>query len=225
MGSFFRAIALAVAHAACVALPGALVYAIVRMASSSPQQHVLATAALSVALVFWVGTCSVYYVRVCAELVPWSALGRCLPCRRRGRQLPGAGAMPQYAVRRPGGHSGGGDVDALPREPPARLVGARVRDNDDDDDGIVPAHEQQRGPDDDGGGESTCCAICLGELENGKRLPACQHEFHAPCIDLWLHRHGHSTCPVCRCNAMASPRRCRSKWARLFACFSFRCCT
>ncbi|TVU33151.1 hypothetical protein EJB05_24937, partial [Eragrostis curvula] len=104
MDCFSRAMALAITHAACVALPVALVYAIVRVASSAPQQHVLATAALSVVLVLWVSTCSVYYVRVCAKLVPWSALGRCFLCRRRGRQLPGAGAgaMPQYALGRQG---------------------------------------------------------------------------------------------------------------------------
>ncbi|KAI3862492.1 hypothetical protein MKX03_011580 [Papaver bracteatum] len=43
------------------------------------------------------------------------------------------------------------------------------------------------------------CAICLSDYrptETLKTLPACNHCFHADCIDVWLHLK--STCPVCR---------------------------
>jgi len=43
------------------------------------------------------------------------------------------------------------------------------------------------------------CAICQEEIEIGewyKRLPQCEHCFHASCSDEWLSRR--ATCPVCR---------------------------
>ncbi|MCL7050071.1 hypothetical protein MKW94_018992 [Papaver nudicaule] len=43
------------------------------------------------------------------------------------------------------------------------------------------------------------CAICLSEYqpkETLKTLPACNHCFHADCIDPWLHLN--LTCPICR---------------------------
>jgi len=43
------------------------------------------------------------------------------------------------------------------------------------------------------------CAVCLEEIEIGqwyKKLPKCEHCFHAPCIDEWLSTR--ATCPVCR---------------------------
>ncbi|KAK1693895.1 hypothetical protein QYE76_010592 [Lolium multiflorum] len=43
------------------------------------------------------------------------------------------------------------------------------------------------------------CVICLGLMQVGemvRRLPACNHLFHADCIDMWLR--SHSTCPICR---------------------------
>ncbi|CAH8381053.1 unnamed protein product [Eruca vesicaria subsp. sativa] len=43
------------------------------------------------------------------------------------------------------------------------------------------------------------CAICLSEYEPKetlRKIPLCQHCFHADCIDEWLKLNG--TCPVCR---------------------------
>ncbi|WOL08259.1 RING-H2 finger protein ATL39-like [Canna indica] len=43
------------------------------------------------------------------------------------------------------------------------------------------------------------CAVCLNAVEEGETvrlLPACEHMFHARCIDLWLL--SKSTCPICR---------------------------
>ncbi|CAL9148059.1 unnamed protein product [Musa hybrid cultivar] len=54
-------------------------------------------------------------------------------------------------------------------------------------------------------GEHTCtveCAVCLSMVEEGETvrlLSACQHLFHAECIDVWLL--SNSTCPVCRADA------------------------
>jgi len=43
------------------------------------------------------------------------------------------------------------------------------------------------------------CAICREEIEIGewyKRLPLCEHCFHAKCIDKWLLMR--AACPMCR---------------------------
>ncbi|GJN12882.1 hypothetical protein PR202_ga31203 [Eleusine coracana subsp. coracana] len=43
------------------------------------------------------------------------------------------------------------------------------------------------------------CAVCINVVRDGetvRRLPACGHAFHAPCIDGWLR--AHATCPMCR---------------------------
>jgi len=43
------------------------------------------------------------------------------------------------------------------------------------------------------------CAVCLENIEIGgwyKKLPKCEHCFHATCIDQWLSTR--ATCPVCR---------------------------
>lgn len=43
------------------------------------------------------------------------------------------------------------------------------------------------------------CAVCINVVRDGeavRRLPACAHTFHAPCIDGWLR--AHATCPMCR---------------------------
>ncbi|KAI3425487.1 RING-type domain-containing protein [Psidium guajava] len=43
------------------------------------------------------------------------------------------------------------------------------------------------------------CAVCLSDFEEGetgRRLPMCEHVFHADCIDTWFE--SHSSCPLCR---------------------------
>jgi len=46
--------------------------------------------------------------------------------------------------------------------------------------------------------DRSSCSICFDEFFVGEEVKAlnCEHMFHAPCIDRWLHLHG--TCPVCR---------------------------
>lgn len=47
--------------------------------------------------------------------------------------------------------------------------------------------------------QDAMCSVCLGEYKEEellRMLPQCGHNFHATCIDAWLHRH--ATCPVCR---------------------------
>nr|GEV39275.1 RING-H2 finger protein ATL52-like [Tanacetum cinerariifolium] len=45
----------------------------------------------------------------------------------------------------------------------------------------------------------TECSVCLSAFEEGeevRKLPLCDHCFHASCIDMWLYSHIH--CPLCR---------------------------
>ncbi|XP_020574187.1 RING-H2 finger protein ATL79-like [Phalaenopsis equestris] len=47
--------------------------------------------------------------------------------------------------------------------------------------------------------EDAQCSICLGEYEDKEMLrilPACLHNFHLTCIDVWLQKQ--PTCPICR---------------------------
>lgn len=47
--------------------------------------------------------------------------------------------------------------------------------------------------------EDARCSICLDDYEDRETLrvmPACLHNFHLTCIDVWLEMH--STCPICR---------------------------
>ncbi|OWM82316.1 RING-H2 finger protein ATL33 [Punica granatum] len=45
-------------------------------------------------------------------------------------------------------------------------------------------------------GECPVCLSAFAEGEEVKQLSACNHYFHAPCIDAWLS--SHANCPVCR---------------------------
>ncbi|KAI3474083.1 hypothetical protein Pfo_028871 [Paulownia fortunei] len=48
-------------------------------------------------------------------------------------------------------------------------------------------------------GSSDQCPVCLSVFAEGeeiRRLNACNHAFHAACVDMWLY--SHSNCPVCR---------------------------
>ncbi|CAL4889036.1 unnamed protein product [Urochloa decumbens] len=202
-----RACALAIATAACVGLPCALVYEIVRAAAARRSGT---AAALSVFLVVWVAATAAYYPRVCADIL-----------RLRGRQqqarhgrhfdYPGATTSAAHGAlllsceerRRDGGALGapslfvarhhGGGLTALRREPPARFGGARVVVAGDTTTLLVVAPPS-----------SERCVVCLcdvEEVETAAWLPACRHMFHRHCIDQWLHQHGHSTCPICRCDA------------------------
>ncbi|KAK9073683.1 hypothetical protein SSX86_006277 [Deinandra increscens subsp. villosa] len=43
------------------------------------------------------------------------------------------------------------------------------------------------------------CSVCLSVFEEGeevRKLPRCNHSFHALCIDMWLY--SHFDCPLCR---------------------------
>ena len=67
---------------------------------------------------------------------------------------------------------------------------------------LVPAHKFENI-----GGLAGGCAVCLCDFEEGEEvctLPECTHSFHVPCIDMWLS--SHTTCPICRTDAMPLPR-------------------
>ncbi|RLM78856.1 E3 ubiquitin-protein ligase [Panicum miliaceum] len=118
-----RVCALAIATAACVGLPGALVYAIVRTAAA---RRFGATLALSVVLVFWVTVSAAYYPRVCADVVRGSPLVRRVRGRQRARpRHPRGGALSQLSSAAAERQGGRGGMTTLPREqspPPVRVV-------------------------------------------------------------------------------------------------------
>jgi len=50
------------------------------------------------------------------------------------------------------------------------------------------------------------CAVCLEAFEPGdrcRRLPRCEHSFHAECVDSWLRKS--AACPVCRADVVDRP--------------------
>ncbi|XP_020229307.1 RING-H2 finger protein ATL52 [Cajanus cajan] len=50
-----------------------------------------------------------------------------------------------------------------------------------------------------GGAHARDCSVCLSDFQEEERvrvLPRCNHAFHLPCIDTWLH--SNATCPLCR---------------------------
>ncbi|PUZ74767.1 hypothetical protein GQ55_1G091600 [Panicum hallii var. hallii] len=118
-----RVCALAIATAACVGLPGALVYAIVRTAAA---RRFGATFALSVVLVFWVTVSAAYYPRVCVDVVRGSPLVRRVRGRQRARpRHPRGGALSQLSSAAAERQGGRGGMTTLPREqspPPLRVV-------------------------------------------------------------------------------------------------------
>uniref|UniRef100_A0ACD5V9Q3 Uncharacterized protein n=1 Tax=Avena sativa TaxID=4498 RepID=A0ACD5V9Q3_AVESA len=54
------------------------------------------------------------------------------------------------------------------------------------------------------GAAATDCAVCLEAFEAGdrcRRLPRCEHSFHAKCVGPWLEKS--RCCPVCRADVVA----------------------
>jgi hypothetical protein len=49
------------------------------------------------------------------------------------------------------------------------------------------------------------CAICVGPLRRCVTLVPCGHLFCKACISSWARLNAHSTCPICRASASASP--------------------
>ncbi|KAI3701382.1 hypothetical protein L6452_26407 [Arctium lappa] len=50
------------------------------------------------------------------------------------------------------------------------------------------------------------CSVCLSVFEDGeqvRKLPRCNHSFHASCIDMWLY--SHFDCPLCRAPVVDPP--------------------
>lgn len=207
-----RACALGIATMACIGLPAALVYAIVRMAAAG---HLGATLALSLVLVFWATISAAYYPPLCSDLIPWGALReRWWPPRR---VAAGGWLLPRTVARLRRHQEGRGGrvvlvvMATLQREPPAAARGrARVAVAADDHAALASAahghgHGQQRDVEPPNS-SNKYCAVCIGEVEKGeavRRLPACLHLFHQHCIDRWLD--DHSTCPICRSNAFVAP--------------------
>ncbi|XP_040385681.1 E3 ubiquitin-protein ligase EL5-like [Oryza brachyantha] len=89
----------------------------------------------------------------------------------------------------------------LPDRQPAALAGAEGGGLSQEDIEAIPAFEYRKGS--SGGAPATAaveqCAVCIAVVRDGdivRRLPACGHAFHAPCVDGWLR--DHATCPMCR---------------------------
>ncbi|TVU50469.1 hypothetical protein EJB05_01841, partial [Eragrostis curvula] len=92
---------------------------------------------------------------------------------------PAATLLPEDALRVPVG------------QPAPPQVGLKQEDID-----AIPAYEYRRKA---GAAAAEQCAVCINVVKDGetvRRLPACAHAFHAPCVDGWLR--AHATCPMCR---------------------------
>ncbi|BAF19276.1 RING-H2 finger protein ATL52 [Oryza sativa Japonica Group] len=105
-----------------------------------------------------------------------------------------------WALRRGRGASRGEEEAAPGRAAEGNGGGARGgggKGLSADEIGALPCHDVVKGG---GGGD---CAVCLEELEAGdrcRRLPRCEHSFHAPCVDSWLRKS--RWCPVCRADVV-----------------------
>jgi len=82
---------------------------------------------------------------------------------------------------------------AVPVGQPREVSGAAGLSQEDVE--AIPAFEYRR----KAAGPAEQCAVCINVVRDGekvRRLPACGHTFHAPCVDGWLR--AHATCPMCR---------------------------
>uniref|UniRef100_A0A0D9WP60 RING-type domain-containing protein n=1 Tax=Leersia perrieri TaxID=77586 RepID=A0A0D9WP60_9ORYZ len=96
---------------------------------------------------------------------------------------------------------------------PCAAAGGRVARNGSgkglsaDELAALPCHEHEDAAVKGGGGGGDC-AVCLEALEAGdrcRRLPRCEHSFHAPCVDSWLRKS--RWCPVCRADVVVEVGR------------------
>ncbi|CAL5052350.1 unnamed protein product [Urochloa decumbens] len=81
--------------------------------------------------------------------------------------------------------------------------------------GKLPCHDFKAAEAADGAGAGAVdCAVCLEAFEPGdrcRRLPRCEHSFHAECVDSWLRKSG--ACPVCRADVLDRPPKSEPKAA------------
>ncbi|CAN6214284.1 unnamed protein product [Urochloa humidicola] len=80
--------------------------------------------------------------------------------------------------------------------------------------GKLPCHDfkQAEAAIDGASGGAGDCAVCLEAFEPGdrcRRLPRCEHSFHAECVDSWLRKSG--ACPVCRADVLDRPPKSEPK--------------